>query len=123
MGIAFDQVGERVGQQRRPAQLLGEGFETRSHVNRGTEDREVEPGTRPDFAVHDVSDVDADTVVQRRTTGLAVLFVQGNHGLTGHGTQQICAGRWLLIACLDVDNGVTLPQMGSGTLLSFLRLP
>src|SRR5258705_5372482 len=37
------------------------------------------------------SDVDADAVIQRRTTGFAVLFVQDNHGLTGfgHGMQQI----------------------------------
>ena len=49
---------------------------------------------RPDIAVHDVSDMDPDAVIQRRTTGFAVLFVQGNHGLTGfgHGMQQICAG-------------------------------
>jgi hypothetical protein len=41
--------------------------------------------------------VDADAVIQRRTTGFPVLFVQGNHGLTGfgHGMQQICAGRRL----------------------------
>ena len=83
------------GQQHRSAQLLGEGFETRSHVDRRTDDGEVEPGARPDIAVHDVSDVDADAVIQRRTTGFAVLFVQANHGLTGlsHGQQQICVGR------------------------------
>jgi hypothetical protein len=48
-------------------------------------------------AVHDVSDVDTDAVIQRRTTGFAVLFVQGNHGLAGFGDgmQQICAGRRL----------------------------
>src|SRR6478609_7559523 len=41
--------------------------------------------------------MDADAVIQRRTAGFAVLFVQGNHGLTGfgHGMQQICAGRRL----------------------------
>jgi hypothetical protein len=41
--------------------------------------------------------VDADAVIQRRTPGFAVLFVKGNHGLTGlcHGMQQICAGRRL----------------------------
>ena len=49
---------------------------------------------RPDIAVHDVSDMDADAVVQRRTAGFAVLVVQDNHGLTGlrHGTQQVGAG-------------------------------
>src|ERR1700736_5333078 len=73
--IAFDEVGERAGQQHRSAQLFGEGFETRSHVDRGTDDGEVEPGARPDIAVHDVSDVDADAVVQWRTPGFAVLFV------------------------------------------------
>jgi hypothetical protein len=59
--------------------------------------RLVEPGARPDIALHDVSEVDADVVIQRRTTGFSVLFVQGNHGLTGfgHGMQSICAGRWL----------------------------
>src|SRR6202040_121545 len=95
--IAFDEVGERAGQQHRSPQLFGEGLETRSHVDRRTDDGEVEPGARPDIAVHDVSDVDADAVIQRRTTGFAVLFVQGNHGLTGfgHGMQQICAGRRL----------------------------
>src|ERR1700676_213183 len=92
--IAFDEVGERAGQQHRSPQLFGEGFETRRHVDRRSDDGEVEPGARPDIAVHDVSDVDADAVIQRRTTGFAVLFVQGNHGLTGfgHGMQQICAG-------------------------------
>ena len=92
--IAFDEVGEGTGQQHGSAQLFGEGFETRGHVDRRTDDGEVEPAARPDIAVHDVSDVDADAVIQRRTTGFAVLFVQGNHGLTrfGHGMQQICAG-------------------------------
>ena len=42
--IAFDEVGERAGQQHRSPQLFGEGFETRSHVDRGTDDGEVEPG-------------------------------------------------------------------------------
>src|SRR5256884_9670759 len=95
--IAVDEVGERAGQQHRSPQLFGEGFETRSHVDRGTDDREVEPGARPDIAVHDVSDVDADAVIQRRTTGFAVPFVQRNHGLTGFrdGMQQICASRRL----------------------------
>src|SRR5260370_826701 len=95
--IAFDEVGERAGQQHRSPQSFGEGFETRSHVDRRTDHGEVEPGARPDIAVHDVSDVDADAVIQRRTAGLAVLFVQGNHGLTGfgHGMQQIGAGRGL----------------------------
>src|SRR5205823_12788010 len=94
---AFDEVGERAGQQHRSPQLFGEGFETRSHVDRRTDDGEVEPGARPDIAVHDVSDVDTDAVVQRRTAGFAVPFVQGNHGLTGfgHSVQQICAGRRL----------------------------
>jgi hypothetical protein len=32
--IAFDEVGERAGQQHRSPQLFGEGFETRSHVDR-----------------------------------------------------------------------------------------
>src|SRR5258705_7156610 len=93
--IAFDEVSERAGQQHRSAQLFGEGFETRSHVDRRTDDREVQPGARPDIAVHDVSDVDTGAVIQGRTTGLAVLFVQGHHRLTGfsHGTQQICTGR------------------------------
>src|ERR1700730_8413067 len=92
--IAFDEVGELAGQQHRLPQLFGEGFETRSHVDRRTDDGEVEPGARPDIAVHDISDVDTDTVIQRRTTGFAVLFVQGNHGLTGfaYRMQQICAG-------------------------------
>src|SRR3984893_8241834 len=95
--IAFDEVGERAGQQHRSPQLFGEGFETRSHVDCGTDNREVESGARPDIAVHDISDVDADAVIQRCKTGFAVLFVQGNHGLTGfgHGMQQICAGRRL----------------------------
>src|ERR1700676_2167582 len=95
--IAFDEVGERAGQQHGSPQLFGEGFETRSHVDGRTDDGEVEPGTRPDIAVHDVSDVDATAVIQRPTTGFAVLFVQGNHGLTGfrHGMQQISAGRRL----------------------------
>src|ERR1700680_22580 len=63
--IAFDEVGERAGQQHPSPQLFGEGFETRSHVDRRTDDREVEPGARPDIAIHDVSDVDADAVIQR----------------------------------------------------------
>lgn len=67
--IAFDEVGERAGQQHGSPQLFGQGFETRSHVDRRTDDGEVEPGARPDIAVHDVSDVDADAVIQRRTTG------------------------------------------------------
>jgi hypothetical protein len=85
------------GQQHRSAQLFGQGFETRSHVDRRTDDREVEPGARPDIAVHDVSDVDADAVIQRRTTAFAVLFVQGNRGPTGfgHSMKQISAGRRL----------------------------
>jgi hypothetical protein len=58
--------------------LLGEGFETRSHVDRRTDDGEVEPGARPDIALHDVSDVNADAVIQRGTTGFAVLFVRTN---------------------------------------------
>src|SRR5579863_55670 len=53
--IAFDEVGERAGQQHRFPQLFGEGFETRSHVDRRTDNCEVEPGVRPDIAVHDVS--------------------------------------------------------------------
>src|ERR1700754_407119 len=95
--IAFDALGERAGQQHRSPQLFGEGFETRSHVDRRTDDGEIQPAARPDIAVHDVSDVDTDAVIQRRTTGFAVLFVQGNHGLTrfGDGMQQISAGRWL----------------------------
>src|ERR1700737_1062097 len=89
--IVFDEVGEGAGQQHRSPQLFGEGLETRSHVDRRTDDGEVEPGARPDIAVHDVPDVDADAVIQRRTAGFAVLFVQGNHRLTGlsHGMQQI----------------------------------
>src|SRR6185436_5768195 len=65
-------------------------------VDRRTDDGEVEPAARPDIAVHDISDVDTDAVVQRRTTGFAVLFVQGSHGLPAlrHGMQQICAGLW-----------------------------
>jgi hypothetical protein len=41
--------------------------------------------------------MDADAVIQRHTTGFAVLFVQGNHGLVGFGDclQEICAGRGL----------------------------
>src|SRR6516162_6191814 len=95
--IALDEVGERAGYQHRSTQLFGQGFEARSHVTRGTDDGEVEPGTRPYIAIHHVSDMDADTVIQGRTPGFAVLFVQGYHGLTGfgHGTQQICAGRRL----------------------------
>src|SRR3954471_14059948 len=95
--IALDEVGERAGQQNRSAQLFGEVFETRSHVDRRADDREVEPGVRPDIAVHDVSDVDADAVMQRGTTGFAFLFVQDDHGLTGlsHSKQQIYAGRRL----------------------------
>jgi hypothetical protein len=65
--VAFHEVGECAGQQHRSAQLLGEGFETLSQVDRRTDDGEVEPGARPDIAVHDVSDVDADAVIQRRT--------------------------------------------------------
>src|SRR3974390_2628875 len=83
--IALDEVGERAGHQHRSTQLLGQRFETRSHVNRGTDDGEVEPGPRPYIAIHHVSDVDADTVIQRHAPGLAVLLVQGNHGLTGFG--------------------------------------
>ena len=59
--IAFDEVGERAGRQHRSPQLFGEGFETRSHVDCWTDNGEVEPGARPDVAVHDISDVDADT--------------------------------------------------------------
>jgi hypothetical protein len=58
--IAFDEVGELAGEQHRLPQLFGEGFETRSHFDRRTDDREVEPGARPDMAVHDVADVDAE---------------------------------------------------------------
>src|SRR3982074_604791 len=43
--IACDEVGERAGQQHRSPQLFGEGFETRSHVDRRTDDGEAEPGT------------------------------------------------------------------------------
>jgi len=46
--IALDEVGERAGQQHGSPQLFGEGLETRSHVDRGTNDGEVEPGARPD---------------------------------------------------------------------------
>src|SRR6478736_10214044 len=42
--IALDEVGERAGQQHRFPQLLGEGFETRSHVDGRTDHREIEPG-------------------------------------------------------------------------------
>jgi len=45
--IALDKVGESAGQQHRSAQLFGEGFETRSHVDRRTDDGEVEPGRDP----------------------------------------------------------------------------
>src|SRR6202022_5083939 len=83
--IVFDEVGERAGQQHRSPQLFGEGFETRSHVDRRTDDGEVEPGARPDIAVHDVTDMDADAVIQRRAAGRTVPFVQGDHGLTGLG--------------------------------------
>src|ERR1700741_4073112 len=48
--IALDEVGERAGQQYRSTQLFGQGFETRSHVNRWTDDSEVEPGARPYIA-------------------------------------------------------------------------
>src|SRR5438309_6768257 len=65
--IAFDEVGERAGQQHRLPQLFGEGLETRSHVDCRTDDGEVEPGARPDIAVHDVSDMDADRVIQPPT--------------------------------------------------------
>src|SRR5262245_13379493 len=91
--IAFDKVGERAGQQHRFSQFFGEGFETRSHVDRGTDDGEVEPGAGPDIAVHDVSDVDADTVIHWRTTDVAVLFVQGNRGLTGFGRPAMSRNR------------------------------
>jgi hypothetical protein len=37
--IAFDEVGERAGQEHRSAQLFGEGFETRGHVDCGTASR------------------------------------------------------------------------------------
>src|SRR5258705_13379352 len=73
--LVFDEVGERARQQHRSAQLLGKSFKPRRHVDRRTYDGEVEPGARPDIAVHDVSDVDADAIVQRLTTGFAVLFV------------------------------------------------
>src|SRR5215831_13029406 len=76
--IAFDEVGERAGQQDPSPQLFGEGFETRSHVDRRTDDGEVEPGARADIAVHDVSDVDADAVIHWLTTDVAVLLVEGN---------------------------------------------
>src|SRR5215471_17934601 len=95
--IAFEEVDERAGEQHRSPQLFGESFETRSQVDRRTDDGEVEPGARPDIAIHDVSDMDPDAVIQRRPTGFAVPFVQGSHGPTGfgHSMQQICAGRWL----------------------------
>src|SRR6185503_11035358 len=41
--IAFDALGERAGQQHRSPQLFGEGFETRSHVDRRTDHGEIEP--------------------------------------------------------------------------------
>jgi len=47
--IVFDEIGERARQQHRSVQLLGEGFETRSHVDRGADDGEVEPGARPNI--------------------------------------------------------------------------
>src|SRR6185437_14589344 len=95
--IAFDEIGKSAGEQHGLAQLLGEGFETRSHVDRGTDDGEVEPSAGPDIAVHDVADMEADAEIQRRTSGAAVLFVQGGHSLTrlGHSMQQIGAGRGL----------------------------
>src|SRR5262245_65020920 len=74
--IAFDQVGERARQQHRSTQLFGEGFETRSHVDRRTDDREVEPGARPDVAVHDIYDVDTNGVIWRLATGFNVIFVR-----------------------------------------------
>jgi hypothetical protein len=59
----------------------------------GPDDGEVEPSARSDIAV----DFSADAVIHRRTTRFNVLFVQGNHGLTGfgRGMQQICTGRRL----------------------------
>ena len=41
------------------------------------DDGEAEPGARADIAVHDVADVDAGAISERRTT--AVLFVQGGY--------------------------------------------
>jgi len=35
--IALDEVGKRAGQQHVLTQLFGQGFQTRSHVNRGTD--------------------------------------------------------------------------------------
>jgi hypothetical protein len=46
--IVLDEVAERARQQHRSAQLLGEGFKTRSHVDRRADDGEVEPGPLPD---------------------------------------------------------------------------
>src|SRR5262245_2103916 len=72
--IALDEIGECAGQQHLSAQLLGQGFETRSHVDGGTNDGEIEPGARAYIAVHDVADMNADTIVQWRTPGGTVVF-------------------------------------------------
>jgi len=72
--IAIDEVGELARQQHGSRQLPGEGFETRSHVDRRTDDGEIEPGARPDIALHVVSDVDAVSVIQRRTVSLFLSF-------------------------------------------------
>src|ERR1700753_1291419 len=65
--IAFDKGGECAGQQYRLSQLLGEAFEPGGHVDRGSDDGEIQPGAGPDIAVHDVSNMDADAVIHRRT--------------------------------------------------------
>jgi AraC-like DNA-binding protein len=55
MEIAFDQVGECAGQQHRFPQLFGEGFETRSHIDRRADDGEVEPGVQSRLPVKRIS--------------------------------------------------------------------
>ena len=108
--VALNEVGERAGQQHLSTQLFGQGFETRSHVNRGTDDGEVEPRARPDIAVHDVSDVDAYTVIQWRTTDVGVPFIQkdgsdiaGQHHRDDRDLEQIGGGALSLAdACADM---------------------
>src|SRR5271168_3340833 len=73
--LALDEIGEGAGQQHRLAELFGQGFEPRSHVDGRTDDGEVEPGARPDIAVHDVADMNADAVIQRRTTAFFAILL------------------------------------------------
>src|SRR5260370_3044873 len=67
--IAFDEVGERAGQQHGSAQLFGQRFETRNHFDRRTDDPQVEPGARPDITVHSVPNVHTAAALQRPPTG------------------------------------------------------